>query len=74
MTFLSTQEAADLLRRSPAALRNLVMRQAIPFRKTGGKLLFIREELEQWIRESPGTTIDDLKKEGASVQGRPEAR
>lgn len=59
--FLSTTEAADLLRKSPAAVRNLVMRRAIPFRKPGGRLVFIRDELEQWVRESPGVSIKDLK-------------
>jgi excisionase family DNA binding protein len=60
---LSTTEAADLLRRSPAAVRNLVMRRAIPYRKPGGRLVFLKEELERWIRESPGVKIDDLRDE-----------
>jgi len=63
MECLNTIEAGDLLRKSPAAVRNLVMRKAIPFRKVGGRLVFIREELEEWIRRSPGVTIDDLKAE-----------
>jgi len=61
VTPLDTREAGDFLRKSPAAVRNLVMRKIIPFRKVGGRLLFIREELEQWILRSPGVRIDDLE-------------
>lgn len=63
MECLNTIEAGDLLRKSPAAVRNLVMRKAIPFRKVGGRLVFIREELEEWVRKSPGVSLDDLKAE-----------
>jgi len=59
---LNTTEAADFLRKSPAAVRNLVMRKMIPFRKVGGRLLFIKEELEQWIKGCPGVRIEDLEK------------
>lgn len=62
MTNLDTTEAADFLRKSPAAVRNLVMRKMIPFRKCGGRLLFIREELEEWILRCPGIRIEDLEK------------
>ena len=63
-TFLDTREAASLLRRSPAAIRNMVLRQVIPYRKAGGRLLFIEEELVAWVRQSPGVSVDDLKQEG----------
>ncbi len=60
MTPLDTTEAASFLRKSPAAVRNLVLRKQIPFRKCGGRLLFIREELELWVQESPGVRMEDL--------------
>lgn len=60
---LSTTEAADLLRRSPAAIRNLVMRKAIPFRKPGGRLIFLKAELLEWVLRSDGVSLDDLKEE-----------
>jgi len=71
--FLSTTEAADLLRKSPAAVRNLVMRRAIPYRKPGGRLVFLRDELEQWVRKSPGVSIEDLTRrpsKDAAKEGR----
>jgi hypothetical protein len=58
---LDTKEAGAFIRRSPAAVRNLVMRRLIPFRKVGGRLLFIREELEEWVRRSPGVRLDDIE-------------
>jgi hypothetical protein len=37
------------------------MRRAIPFRKPGGRLLFIRSEIQEWIQMAPGITVDNLK-------------
>ncbi len=59
MTYLSTREAADYLRRTPASIRNLVLRRQIPFRKVGGRLLFIKEELDKWVQESEGTSVEE---------------
>ena len=63
MILLSTTEVADLLRRSPAAIRNMVMRKIIPYRKPGGRLLFVKDELEEWVLRSEGVSLDDLKEE-----------
>jgi excisionase family DNA binding protein len=59
--YLSTEECAELIGRSPGAVRNLVLRRRIPFRKPGGRLLFLRSELERWIDHSPGVKIEDLE-------------
>ncbi len=61
--YLNTVAAAAYLSRSPGALRNLVLRRAIPFRKPGGRLVFIRRELDLWIEHAPGIKIEDLIKE-----------
>ena len=58
---LTTIEAADLIKRSPGAVRNLVMRRAIPFRKAGGRLVFLRSEIVNWIEQSPGVRLGDLE-------------
>ena len=68
MECLNTIEAGDLLRKSPAAVRNLVMRKAIPFRKVAGRLIFIRKELEEWVRRSPGVSIKDLEQKGGDTK------
>jgi len=58
---LNTNECAEFIGRSPGAVRNLVLRRAIPFRKPGGRLLFLRNEIEEWIESSPGMKLSDLK-------------
>jgi hypothetical protein len=57
---LTTIEASKVIKRSPGALRNLVARRKIPFRKAGGRLYFLKEELLWWINSSPGITKMDI--------------
>lgn len=57
----TTAEAAEYIKRSPGAVRNLVMRRAIPFRKPGGRLMFLRSELVEWIMDAPGVRLEDLR-------------
>jgi hypothetical protein len=38
------------------------LRRAIPYRKAGGRLVFIRQEVEEWITTSPGITLDESLK------------
>lgn len=60
---LDTNGAATYLHRTPGSIRNLVMRQKIPFRKPGGRLIFFIDELDAWIEEAPGITLDDIRKD-----------
>ena len=59
---LDTARVAKLIHRTPGAVRALVMRRRIPFRKPGGRLVFIKREIEAWIDMSPGVRLDDLDK------------
>jgi len=61
---LNTFEVAKFLGRSPGAVRNLVMRRGIPYRKLAGRLIFLKHELEEWIESSEGVKINDLDREG----------
>ena len=61
LVFMDTDEAAAFIKRTPKAIRNLVARRKIPFRKPGGRLVFLREELEQWIQSAPGITIEQVR-------------
>ena len=45
---------------TPGAIRNLVMRRRIPFRKAGGRLVFIEHEIVQWVENSPGAKVEDV--------------
>lgn len=59
---MSTVDVGEYLGgRSPGAIRNLVLRRAIPFRKVGGRLLFLRSEIDRWIDEAPGVRPEDLQ-------------
>lgn len=59
--FLNTEEVSALIGRSPGAVRNLVLRRQIPFRKPGGRLMFLRSEILLWIESAPGLRINELK-------------
>lgn len=57
---LNTAEVGELIGRSPAAIRNLVLRRAIPYRKVAGRLVFLRDEIKIWIEGAPGVRLEDL--------------
>jgi len=59
---MSTVDVAEYLGRSPKAVRNLVNRERIPFRKVAGRLLFLRREIDRMIDEAPGIRPEDLLK------------
>ena len=61
---LTTAEAAAYISRTPGAIRNLVLRRAIPHRKPGGRLIFLRSELDQWLDTAPGIRVEDILQEG----------
>jgi len=56
----NTTQAADYLHLSPGAVRNMVMRRQIPYRKVNGRLVFFKDELDRWMDSAPGVTIDEL--------------
>lgn len=58
---LTVQDIAQILKRSPSAIRNLALRRQIPFRKLAGRLVFLKEEIEEWIAASPGKTFDQVR-------------
>ncbi|MFH1628477.1 MAG: helix-turn-helix domain-containing protein [Pseudomonadota bacterium] len=62
--FLTTAELSEMIGRSPAAIRNLVMRRKIPFRKPGGRLMFLSSEVEKWISQAPGLRLEEIQEEG----------
>lgn len=52
LTYFDTREVAVYARKSPGAVRNLVLRRGIPYHKPGGRLLFVRAEIDEWIKGS----------------------
>jgi len=47
--FLTTKELAKILKSSEVWIKQLVQKNVIPSYKIGGKRLFKREEINQWI-------------------------
>ena len=58
--YLTTDDCAQFIGRSAGAVRNLVLRRAIPYRKPGGRLVFLKSELEAWIDQAPGKRIEEF--------------
>jgi hypothetical protein len=62
MNLWNIKKTSEYLDRSPGAVRNLVLRRKIPFRKVGGRLMFIEDEIQTWATNSPGVTLDECLK------------
>jgi len=60
-TYFDTNECAIYIKRTPPAVRKLVDRRRIPFRKPSGRLIFLKSELDKWIQGAPGVKVDDIK-------------
>jgi hypothetical protein len=58
--FLNTHECGEMLGRTDNAIRRLVMRGIIPYRKIGGKLVFLENELLEFIENSPGKKAEEI--------------
>jgi len=56
----NTEQAAEKIKRTPGAVRNLVSRRLIPFRKCAGRLYFIEHELDAWIDGAPGVRLEEI--------------
>lgn len=48
--WLTLPQAAKYIGRSEKALRHLCSRDAIPYSKAGGRLIFNRNDLDKWLR------------------------
>jgi excisionase family DNA binding protein len=60
--YLTTEEVALLLGRTPKAVRRMVERGQLPYRKLGRRVLFLRAELEEFIEALPGLRAADVRK------------
>jgi len=58
---LDVRHAAALLGLSEKATRARVARRLIPFRKLGGRVVFLRIELEAWLSSLPGCTATEAR-------------
>ena len=58
---MDTKQVGKYIRRSVGAVRNLCMRRQIPYRKVAGRLVFLRSEIDTWVKNAPGVRLEDLK-------------
>jgi hypothetical protein len=67
--YLGTKQVSELFPwLTPGAIRNLVNRRKIPFRKPAGRLVFVYDELIEWVESAPGLSMEQLKKKSLSGQ------
>jgi hypothetical protein len=62
MELITLEENVLLIKRTPKAIRNMVMRKQIPFKKLAGRIVFDKDEIIAWIANAPGVSLDDLKR------------
>ncbi|NIO20908.1 MAG: helix-turn-helix domain-containing protein [Candidatus Aenigmarchaeota archaeon] len=62
--YLTVKQLGEMIGRSPSAVRNLCLRRRVPYRKVAGRLIFVRQEIEDWIDSAPGVRREHLDKEG----------
>jgi len=60
--YLITEEVALLSGRTPKAIRRMVERGQLPYRKLGRRVLFLRAELEEFLEALPGLRPADVRK------------
>lgn len=53
--------AAEMLDTTPKALYQLVARRTIPFRKLGGRVIFLKDELEKFLINLPGVPLEEAR-------------
>ena len=61
--YLTINQCAELIGRSPSAIRNLSKRRKIPYRKAGGRLTFLAQEIQEWIDQGEGVSLTELKRQ-----------
>lgn len=59
--YLDINQLSEYIHRSKGAIRNLVLRRAIPYRKPAGRLIFLKEEIDQWVQMAPGKKLEEIE-------------
>lgn len=64
---LATQ--ALLLGDTEKGLRAKVSRGLVPYRRLGGRIVFLAEEIEAWLRQLPGVGVEEALTNARARQG-----
>jgi predicted DNA-binding transcriptional regulator AlpA len=67
---LDVPAVAQLLGLSEKAVRNLVFRRQVPFRKHGNRVVFLEEELQAFLGMLPGCTVEEAQQRVTRPRGR----
>lgn len=59
---LTVKEVAEMLKLSEHTIRMKVYRSQLPARRLGGRIIFIREELERYIKNLPPAVREARRK------------
>ena len=68
--FLTYEETAELLRVEVGTLRNWVSQEKIPYRKAGGNILFLLEEILAWTVPQTRKQGSEKRQSGQSNRGK----
>lgn len=70
--YLSIKELAesDLLpgKNSEASIRAMIARKTIPYRKLSGRIYFLRDEIEEWLRSREGNPLGRKRRPNPEIQ------
>ena len=58
---LDVRSAAAFVGDTEKGIRGKAARRLIPFRRLGGRIVFLRSELEMWLSGLDGCTLDEAK-------------
>ena len=58
---LDVRSAAAFLGTSEKALRGMIDRQLVPYRRLNSRIVLLRGELENFLAELPGVTLDEAR-------------
>lgn len=59
--YMDIHGLTSYIKRTKGSIRNLVLRRAIPYRKQAGRLIFLKDEIDEWLKTAPGKTLDEIK-------------
>ena len=58
---MDVRGAAAFLGTTEKTIRGMISRQLIPYRRLNSRIILVRSELERFLVDLPGVTIDEAK-------------
>jgi excisionase family DNA binding protein len=65
--YLNLDELSDYIKLSKSSIYKLTMGNRIPFIKTGKKLLFKQEAIDQWLEQHAQPTAEELENQSVKI-------